>query len=126
MRSKKYRFRAIPDGLPDDHPRSSKNVVDLLPAISNTMVPLLKRMVVEEDLLANAGRRPVTCFVADGVFGFACDFAAENGFPVVYFRTSGATNFWAYFQVEGLIEAQEIPVGGNYVGKNGEKEIWFS
>ncbi|KAL1542120.1 7-deoxyloganetic acid glucosyl transferase [Salvia divinorum] len=69
-------------------------------------------MMADEDLLASPHRRPATCFVADGSFGFAADFAEENGLPLVYFRTPSAAYFWAFFQVYDLIQAQEIPIKG--------------
>ncbi|KAH6777614.1 hypothetical protein C2S51_008926 [Perilla frutescens var. frutescens] len=107
-----FQFRTIPDGLPEDHPRSGEKVGDLLPAVTNTMVPFFKKMMIDEDFLAFAGRRPATCFIADGFLAFAADFAEENGVPLVYFRTPSASYFWTFFQFNDLIESQEIPIGG--------------
>ncbi|XP_057788995.1 7-deoxyloganetic acid glucosyl transferase-like isoform X3 [Salvia miltiorrhiza] len=105
-----FQFRSIPDGLPDHHPRSGAKAADVVPAVTNHMVPLFKKMMAEEDFLASPHRRPATCFVADGFFTFAVDFAEENGIPLIYFRTPSASYFWAYFHVDDLIQAQEIPI----------------
>ncbi|KAG6402077.1 hypothetical protein SASPL_138948 [Salvia splendens] len=107
-----FQFRAIPDGLPDDHPRFGDKLGDIIPAVTNIMVPVFKKMMSDENLLASPHRRPATCFVADGSFGFAADVAEENGLPLVYFRTPSAAYFWAFFQVYDLIQAQEIPIKG--------------
>ncbi|KAL1542118.1 7-deoxyloganetic acid glucosyl transferase [Salvia divinorum] len=104
-----FQFRAIPDGLPDDHPRSGAKGADVVPAVTTNMVPLFKKMMADEDLLASPHRRPVTCFVADGFFSFAPDFAEENGIPLVYFRTPSASYFWAMIS---FIQAQQIPIQG--------------
>ncbi|XP_057789007.1 7-deoxyloganetic acid glucosyl transferase-like [Salvia miltiorrhiza] len=105
-----FQFRSIPDGLPDDHPRSGARVADIVPAVANHMIPNFKKMMAEEDFLASPHRRPATCFVADGFHGFAADFAEENGLPLIYFRTPSASYLWAYFHVDHLIQAQEIPI----------------
>ncbi|KAH6777617.1 hypothetical protein C2S51_008929 [Perilla frutescens var. frutescens] len=108
-----FQFRTISDGLPDDHPRAGEKVLDVLPSVTNIMVPLFKKMIVREDFFASAGRRRVTCLVADGLLSFAFDFAEENRFPLVSFRTVTLSNFWAFFHLNELIEAQEIPFKGD-------------
>ncbi|KAL1542122.1 7-deoxyloganetic acid glucosyltransferase [Salvia divinorum] len=101
-----FQFRTIPD----DHPRFGDKIADIVPAVTNIMVPLFKKIMADEDLLASPNRRPATCFVADGFFSFAADFAEEIGLPLVYFRTPSASYFWSYFHVDDLIQAQEIPI----------------
>lgn len=108
-----FQFRAIPDGLPDDHPRAGYKVVDVHPSVTNIMVPLFRKMMIHEDFLASASRRSVTCIVVDGLLSFATDFAEENGIPLVYFRTPSASCFWAFFRLPELIEAEEIPFKGD-------------
>ncbi|XP_042015695.1 7-deoxyloganetic acid glucosyl transferase-like isoform X1 [Salvia splendens] len=105
-----FHFRIIPDGLPDDHPRFGAQAGGVSPAVIHNMVPLFKKMMADKDLLASPHRRPATCFVADGSFSFAADFAEENGLPLLYFRTPSAAYSWAFFQVDDLIQAQEIPI----------------
>ncbi|KAH6777611.1 hypothetical protein C2S51_008923 [Perilla frutescens var. frutescens] len=107
-----FQFRSLPDGLPDDHPRSGEKVMDLLPSVTNIMVPLFKKMMIDEDFLASYSRRRATCLVADGFHPFAADFAEANGISLVYFRTPSASYFWTYFQLDDLIESQQIPFRG--------------
>ncbi|XP_057789011.1 7-deoxyloganetic acid glucosyl transferase-like [Salvia miltiorrhiza] len=108
-----FQFRSISDGLPDDHPRAGEKVLEVLPSVTNVMVPLFEKMMADEDFLASAGRRRVTCFVADGLLSSAVDFAEVNRIPLVYFRTSTLTNLWAFFHLNELIEAGEVPVKGD-------------
>ncbi|KAH6777616.1 hypothetical protein C2S51_008928 [Perilla frutescens var. frutescens] len=107
-----FQFRTLPDGLPDDHPRSGQRVMEFLASVTNITVPLFKKMMAQENFLASPSRRPVTCLIADGLMSFASDFAEENGIPLIYFRTATASYFLALFCFPELLQAQEIPLGG--------------
>ncbi|KAG6404389.1 hypothetical protein SASPL_136635 [Salvia splendens] len=61
-----FQFLAFPDGLPEDHPRSGHRAMEFMSSVNNVTVPLFKEMMIQENFLASATRRPVTCFVADG------------------------------------------------------------
>ncbi|KAG5533464.1 hypothetical protein RHGRI_027590 [Rhododendron griersonianum] len=106
-------FETISDGLPDDHPRVGERSMDIMPSIKNVMAPLFKEMMVATDCLRSEHWWPVTCIIADGVLSFAGDFALENGIQLVYFRTISACAFWAYFCLQEIIEAGEVPLKGN-------------
>lgn len=109
-----FQFRPLPDGLPDDHPRAGDRFMEMIPAVANTMVPSFKKMMIQENFLASAGRRrPATCFIADGVLSSVGDFAVENGIPLIYFRTAAACYFWSLFCYPELVEAGEIPFNGD-------------
>ncbi|XP_073020514.1 7-deoxyloganetic acid glucosyl transferase-like [Primulina eburnea] len=108
-----FQFQTIPDGLPDDHPRAGLRIMDIIPSLTNNVAPSFKKMLIEKDLLASAGRRPVTCIVADAVLDFNADFAEEHGIPLIYFRTISAAAVWALFCVTEVAEANELPVKGN-------------
>ncbi|XP_057977516.1 7-deoxyloganetic acid glucosyl transferase-like [Malania oleifera] len=101
-----FRFRTVPDGLPDDHPRSADRIADLFLSLEATAGPLLREILTSED-------RPATCVVADGIFGFAVDVAEEVGVPIIYFDTISPCGFWAYLCVPRLIAAGEIPFDGD-------------
>ncbi|CAA3022363.1 7-deoxyloganetic acid UDP-glucosyltransferase [Olea europaea subsp. europaea] len=105
-------FQSITDGLPDDHPRTGEQVLDILPSTKNITAPLFKQMMIEKNLFASETRRPITCIIADGVLTFAADLAEEKGIPLIYFRTISACSFWAYFCIPELIEAGEISFEG--------------
>ncbi|KAG5533467.1 hypothetical protein RHGRI_027593 [Rhododendron griersonianum] len=108
-----FRFETISDGLPDDHPRAGLRVMDIMPSLQNVTGPLFKEMMVASDFLRSEDRRPVTCIIADGILSFAGDFALEKGIPLVYFRTISACAFWAYYRIQEVIEAGEVPLKGN-------------
>ncbi|XP_057789008.1 7-deoxyloganetic acid glucosyl transferase-like [Salvia miltiorrhiza] len=107
-----FQFRTLPDGLPDDHPRAGEGVMEITTSVAAVTVPLFKKMMLHENFLASAARRPVTCFLADGLMSFAADFAGEHQLPLIYFRTATAAYFWALFRFPQLVEAQEFPFGG--------------
>ncbi|XP_058181842.1 7-deoxyloganetic acid glucosyl transferase-like [Rhododendron vialii] len=108
-----FRFETISDGLPEDHPRAGETVTDIMPSLQSVTGPLFKEMMVASDFLRSEDRRPVTCIIADGILSFAGDFALEKGIPLVYFRTISACAFWAYFCIQEVIEAGEVPLKGN-------------
>ncbi|XP_057801386.1 7-deoxyloganetic acid glucosyltransferase-like [Salvia miltiorrhiza] len=108
-----FQFRTLPDGLPDDHPRAGQRAMEFLSSVTNVTVPLFKKMMLQENFFAAAGRRPVTCFVADGLLSFAADFTEEIGLPLIYFRTATTSYFWALFCFPRLLQAQEFPFAEN-------------
>ncbi|KZV51700.1 7-deoxyloganetic acid glucosyltransferase-like [Dorcoceras hygrometricum] len=104
-----FRFQTIPDGLPEDHPRAGERAMEIVWSVLKFTGPCFKKMMVEQELFSSAGRRPVTCIIADGILSFAADFAEERGIPLIYFRTISACAFWAYFCTDRLVEANHIP-----------------
>ncbi|XP_059666349.1 7-deoxyloganetic acid glucosyl transferase-like [Cornus florida] len=106
-------FRTIPDGLPEDHPRAGGPLREIFSSIKSITGPLFRDMMIDTNCLGTETRRPVTCIIADGILGFAGDFAIERGIPLIYFRTASACSFWAFFCLPQLIEADEIPLKGN-------------
>ncbi|XP_057762674.1 7-deoxyloganetic acid glucosyltransferase-like [Arachis stenosperma] len=98
------RFKTIPDGLPEEHPRSGERSVEPLHSVKVHGKPLLRDILVKEK---------VTCLVADGFFGkLANDLAEEIGVPIIHFRTIGASCFWTYFWIPYLFDSNELPVTG--------------
>ncbi|KAL8144237.1 hypothetical protein V2J09_017269 [Rumex salicifolius] len=79
-----FRLLSIPDGLPDDHPRSSGRVVDLVESLESTAKPALKEILLG---LRDGSNGPVTWFIVDGLLGFAYEVAHQVGVPVAAFRT---------------------------------------
>ncbi|KZV49996.1 7-deoxyloganetic acid glucosyltransferase-like [Dorcoceras hygrometricum] len=104
-----FRFQPIPDGLPEDHPRVGDRMIGCFEPAIKFMGSYFDKMMGEKDLLASANTRPVTCIIADDVLSFAADFAAARGIPLIYFRTISASAFWAFFCIDRLVEANEIP-----------------
>ncbi|KAG6404388.1 hypothetical protein SASPL_136634 [Salvia splendens] len=107
-----FQFRTFPDGLPDDNPRNGHRAMELVSSVANVTVPLFKKMMIQENFLASATRRPVTCFVADGLLSSAPDFCQENGIPLIFFGAATTSYLWAIFRFPQLLQAQEIPFRG--------------
>uniref|UniRef100_M8BIE0 Cytokinin-O-glucosyltransferase 2 n=1 Tax=Aegilops tauschii TaxID=37682 RepID=M8BIE0_AEGTA len=95
----RLRLLSIPDGLPDDHPRS---FLELLESMCTTSSAAYRALL----LSANA---PVTCVVADGTMPFAIDIAEELGIPALAFATHGAWSYLALLYMPKLGELGESP-----------------
>ncbi|XP_057762673.1 7-deoxyloganetic acid glucosyltransferase-like [Arachis stenosperma] len=99
------RFKSIPDGLPEEHPRSGEQAMEPLHSVKVHGKPLLRDILVKEK---------VTCLVADGFFGkLANDMAEEVGVASIHFRTIGASSFWTYFWIPYLFDSNELPITGD-------------
>ncbi|KAL0002709.1 hypothetical protein SO802_016490 [Lithocarpus litseifolius] len=57
----------------------------------------------------------VTCIIADGSLSFPIDVGNELGIPAIHFRTISACSFWAYFCIQDMIEAGELPIRGIFL-----------
>ncbi|EOY17943.1 hypothetical protein SCA6_000226 [Theobroma cacao] len=100
-----FEFRTVPDGLPDDHPRSGDWFLEMYYAMETKAKLSLREMLLNIN-------PPVDCIIGDGFLGFVLDVAKELGIPVFYFRTSSACCFWAYYSIPDIIQAGEIPIRG--------------
>ena len=120
--SPRLRFLSVPDGLPDDHPRSLGDMMELERSLREVGAVRYRALLAS---LSSAGRRPsqdgsdgvdgdrsfppLTCVVADGLLTWAIDAAEELGVPALAFRTSSASSFLAYQTVPELVELGELP-----------------
>ncbi|XP_051216087.1 myricetin 3-O-rhamnoside 1,2-glucosyltransferase UGT709G2-like [Lolium perenne] len=111
--SPRLRFLSVPDGLPDDHPRSAGKLLEFMESMQ-THTSVAYRALLASLRAGAPGRDdgfpPVTCVVADGILPFAIDVAEELGVPAIAFRTASACSFLAYLSVPGLVELGEVPV----------------
>ncbi|XP_044968805.1 7-deoxyloganetic acid glucosyltransferase-like [Hordeum vulgare subsp. vulgare] len=116
--SPRLRLVSVPDGLPDDHPRSVGHLSEvgrsLRPSASAAYRALLAP-ALSARRHADCGLPPVSCVVADSLLPFAIDIAEELGVPALAFRTEIASSILAYLSVPRLVELGEvpIPVGAN-------------
>ncbi|XVE99681.1 hypothetical protein REPUB_Repub03eG0221200 [Reevesia pubescens] len=101
-----FEFKTIPDGLPDDHPRSGNWFLEMFDAMEMKTKPSLRKILLKIS-------PPVDCIIEDGFLGFALDVAKEFGIPNIYFRTSSPNSFWAYYSIPDIIEAGELPIRGS-------------
>jgi len=106
-----FDFKVIPDGLPDDHPRTGGGWVrELFQGLKSNVEPFLRERLLPES--RSTHKSPVTCLIADASLGFAFDVANEAEVPVIEFRAMGACAIWAFFCIPKLIEAGEVPFKG--------------
>lgn len=106
-----FEFKGIPDGLPDDHPRTGGGwLLELLQGLKSNVEPFLREWLLPES--RSTHKSPVTCLIADVLLTFAFDVANEAEVPVIEFRAMGACAIWAFFCIPKLIEAGEVPFKG--------------
>ncbi|XP_027180046.1 7-deoxyloganetic acid glucosyltransferase-like [Coffea eugenioides] len=107
-----FRFHTIPDGLPEDSPRTGGHILKLIESLEVVSQPIFRAMVTSGSLGHNS-EKPATCIIADGIFSFAVDIAKEIGVPLIYFDTISPCGLWSYLCIPKLIEAQEFPFKGD-------------
>lgn len=101
------RLLSIPDGLPEDHPRSVRHLKEISESMLTTGQAAYRALLLS--LSSAAAGSPVTCVIADGIMPFAVDVAEELGVPALAFRTASACSYLAYLSVPRLLELQEAP-----------------
>ncbi|KAL6498994.1 hypothetical protein OROHE_026295 [Orobanche hederae] len=97
-----FRFETVSDGLPEENPRTGGQIPNLLESLEASAVPIFREMLITSGI-------PVTCLIADGIFTFATDIAAETGVPLLYFDTISPCGLWTYLCLPNLIQAGEVP-----------------
>ncbi|XP_073021174.1 7-deoxyloganetic acid glucosyltransferase-like [Primulina eburnea] len=102
------RFETVPDGLPEDNPRTGDQIPNLLASMEIVAAPIFREMVTV-GAYGPDSEAPVTCIIADGIFTFAPGVAGEIGVPLLYFDTISPCGLWAYLCLPKLIEAGEVP-----------------
>ncbi|KAI3971192.1 hypothetical protein MKW92_020242 [Papaver armeniacum] len=107
-------FETVPDGLSDDQLHSAgchrpeDFVNDSFNRIQNVIGPGFRELLTS-DRFRSDSRGPVSCIIADGMYGFAIDVAEELGIPSISFRTVTACCTWICFCTPKLVENGDIP-----------------
>uniref|UniRef100_A0A453STT6 Glycosyltransferase n=1 Tax=Aegilops tauschii subsp. strangulata TaxID=200361 RepID=A0A453STT6_AEGTS len=101
------RLLSVPDGLPDDHPRSVRSLKELTESMFTTGSAAYRALLLS--LRSDSDAPPLTCVIADGIMPFAVDIAEELGVPALAFRTASACSYLAYLSVPTLVELGEVP-----------------
>ncbi|KAI0519080.1 hypothetical protein KFK09_006520 [Dendrobium nobile] len=104
-----FRFLSIPDGLPDDKPRSAQQVIELFHSLRTRSVDSFRALLLAGGNRDPDGWPPVTCVIVDGSMPFFMDPAQALGIPAIVFRTISASSLWVYLQISQMIEAGELP-----------------
>uniref|UniRef100_J3MKZ1 Glycosyltransferase n=1 Tax=Oryza brachyantha TaxID=4533 RepID=J3MKZ1_ORYBR len=122
--SPRLRFLSVPDGLPDEHPRSVADILEIGRSLATAGRVAYRALLASllqpqpgghggADAGTGAGGGgcfpPVTAVVADGLLTFAIDIAEELGVPALAFRTTSACSVLAYLSVPKLFELGELP-----------------
>ncbi|KAH9623775.1 hypothetical protein KSS87_020424 [Heliosperma pusillum] len=99
-----FEFKAIPDGLPDDHLRAGVDGAhEVCRQFKSNLEPILKEILGRNEL------NPVTCLVVDGWLNVAHDLANEEQIPVIIFRCFSACCTLVYFCIPDLVQTGEMP-----------------
>ncbi|KAL9248169.1 hypothetical protein vseg_021522 [Gypsophila vaccaria] len=102
-----FKFESVPDGLPNDHPRTGKGGSwAVLKGFALNAEPLLRQII-------SIGAS-VTCLVVDGWLSFAYDLAKESCIPVIAFRCYSASSHCLCSFIPQLIE-EHIPFKDEYL-----------
>lgn len=107
-----FQFRTIPDGLPEDNPRTGSQIRNLLESMEVVSVPLFQEMVKSSTQLGPNSENPITCIIADGIFSFAVEIVKEIHVPLIYFDTISPCGLWTYLCVPKLLDSGEFPFKG--------------
>ncbi|XP_021775943.1 7-deoxyloganetic acid glucosyltransferase-like [Chenopodium quinoa] len=96
-----FKYKTVPDGLPDAHPRTDPlRLSELFKGLASSAKPLLRDILVGDK---------VTCLILDEWLSFAYEIASEVQVPVMAFSTSGACFTWILHCIPKLVEAGDIP-----------------
>lgn len=103
-----FRFKTIPQALPNDLPKpSSQDALSTVKAMNEALAssagPILRELLIQSREMAK-----VTCFIIDGWLSFAYDIANEAHVPVIAFRCPSASCIWSYICIPQLIQAGEL------------------
>jgi hypothetical protein len=102
-RSSAIEFVAIPDGLPDDHPRLND-----APAFLDAM---LKMGPTLEELFTHLHQQsPITCVIRDISNTIVGEAAIKCGIPVVGFFTASAVSLYIMWHIPTLRAAGTLPL----------------
>ncbi|KAL0303792.1 UNVERIFIED_CONTAM: 7-deoxyloganetic acid glucosyltransferase [Sesamum radiatum] len=107
-----FRFETVPDGLPEENPRTGDQIGNLLESMDAVAVPIFRGMVTS-GVYGPGSENQVTCIIADGIFTFAAGIAGEIGVPLLYFDTISPCGLWTYLCLPKLIKAGEFPFKGD-------------
>lgn len=109
-----FQFKTIPDGLPEDNPRTVDQFEEIIDSLQSIAVPFLQEILLLGSTSTGGLPLPITCVIADGLFFYALNIAKERGIPFFYFETISPCTLWTYLCIPMLIESGEVPVLGNY------------
>ncbi|RLM75517.1 UDP-glycosyltransferase 85A2-like isoform X1 [Panicum miliaceum] len=107
----RFRFAAIPDGLPLSDANATQDVPALCYSTMTNCLPHLLSLLTRLNADSSGSGAPpaVTCLVADGVMSFGYDAAREIGVPCAALWTASACGLAAYRHYHQLVERGLVP-----------------
>ncbi|KAL7245635.1 hypothetical protein ACSBR2_000879 [Camellia fascicularis] len=105
-----FRFKTIPDGLPESDADATQDIPSLCESTRKHCLAPFKDLLSKLNDTASSNVPPVTCIASDGAMSFTVDAAEELGIPEVLFWTTSACGFMGYEQYRNLIDKSYIPL----------------
>ncbi|PWZ12723.1 UDP-glycosyltransferase 85A2 [Zea mays] len=107
----RFRYAAIPDGLPPSDANATQDVPALCYSTMTACLPHLLSLLrkLNSDDPSSSGAPPVTCLVVDGVMSFAYDAAKEIGVPCAALWTASACGLVGYRHYQQLVQWGLVP-----------------
>ncbi|XP_058755751.1 linamarin synthase 1-like [Vicia villosa] len=121
-----FQFETIPDGLPESDKNATQEVPSLCDSTRKNCYGPFKELVIR---LNTSSPHPVSCIIADGVFGFAGRVANELGIQELQFWTASACGLLGYLQYDELVNRGIIPFKGEHFISDGTLDTsldWIS
>ncbi|CAA7056562.1 unnamed protein product [Microthlaspi erraticum] len=107
-----FRFESIPDGLPETDVDVTQDIISLCDSTMKHCLTPFKELL--RKINAGGDVPPVSCIVSDGCMSFTLDAAEELGVPDVFFWTTSACAFMAYFHFYLFVEKGIAPFKGTF------------
>ncbi|XP_021735302.1 7-deoxyloganetic acid glucosyltransferase-like isoform X1 [Chenopodium quinoa] len=105
----RFRFETVHDGFgPDENPRNVSLLTMSLEAQAQAEGSRLREVLgfgsAEDEM-----KKPVSCIIAEGLYGCMVDVAKELRVPLVYFDTCSPCCLWTYFCIPNLLKVVDLP-----------------
>ncbi|KAL8539139.1 hypothetical protein ACS0TY_000942 [Phlomoides rotata] len=97
-----FRFETIPDGLPENNPRTVVQFAELMQSLEALAGPAFEEIIT-------AGPNPVSCVISEGLFNFPTEIAKKNGVPFLCFDTLSPCAVLTHLSLPKLLQAGELP-----------------
>jgi len=105
-----FQFETIPDGLPPFNKDATQDIPTLCDATRKNCYAPFKELI--NKLNTSSPHIPVTCIIADGLFGFAGRVARDLGIQEIQFWTASACGFVGYLHYDELVKRGILPFQG--------------
>lgn len=102
-----FQFVTIHDELPEEHPRSIEQFGDIIRSVQTVAEPFIREILLS---------RHITCVIPDALCYYVVDIGNDMGVQVIPFDTISPSCLWVYLCLPKLIQAQQLPFKGTFLG----------